>query len=81
MVEHFVLFALKEDITDAEYAKLEHEIYALQVLPGCTRLSFGKDHILTRGKGYTYALMTRHTSRATAQSYQVRTHCSDAALV
>ena len=29
MVEHFVLFTLKEDVTDAQYAELEREIYGL----------------------------------------------------
>ena len=49
MVEHFVLFTLKEDVTDAQYAELERAIYGLSGLAGCTRLTFGRDHVLTRG--------------------------------
>ncbi len=71
MVEHFVLFTLKEDVTDAQYAELERAIYGLSGLPGCTRLTFGRDHVLTRGRGYTHALMTRHASRAAAAAYQL----------
>ena len=32
MVEHFVLFTLKEDVTDAQYAELERAIYGLSGL-------------------------------------------------
>ena len=71
MVEHFVLFTLKDGVTDAQYAELETAIYGLSGLPGCTRLTFGKDHILTRGRGFSHALMTRHTSKETAKSYQL----------
>ena len=71
MVEHFVLFSLKDDLTDAQKTELKEAIYSLRTLPGCSRLTFGEDHILTRGKGYTHALMSRHTSREAAKSYQV----------
>ena len=71
MVEHIVLFKLKAEVTAEEKQRAKDEIYALySSIPGITRITYGEDHILTRGKGFTHALITRHTSKETAVAYQ-----------
>jgi len=69
MVEHVVIFC----INDADASSLENlhnELYSLSSLPSVSRLVFGKDHILTRAKGYTHGLVTSHSSKEAAAAYQ-----------
>ncbi|GMI09433.1 hypothetical protein TrVE_jg8813 [Triparma verrucosa] len=70
-VEHFVLFTFKENLSPSDSSHLTKSLYSLSSIPGCTRLTFGCDHILLRSKGYTHACMTRHVSKEAAKAYQI----------
>jgi hypothetical protein len=70
MVEHIVLFKIKESAGDDVRAELKRRLLALSNdIPGIIHATFGAN-FTSRGKGYTHGFVVRFTNQDSLANYQ-----------
>lgn len=70
MIEHIVLFKMKQDVTDQQRTEFIDALKGLQQsVPGILELTAGRNFNHERGQGYEIALLVRFGNRDALDAY------------
>lgn len=70
MIEHIVLFKMKQDVTDQQRTEFIEALKGLrQSVPGILELTAGRNLNQERGQGYEIALLVRFDSKDALDAY------------